>query len=513
MCSRACPSLFWQLHNSRRRAPERQFSVKLGSGPPGLGHYALRVEASGKVALSIAGCLLQDAEYKNYQIREDTRQLKLKTALCMQATSGLGNALSKCHITHEDFEQACIHLAELVEEYEPELMRLPGNAPKHASAQAVQEYVFSKQRALCMLQRAKVILLNNSPSQFLGHALGQIAAASQGKMVQNFVMESCDEGTRCFEIAEVLKDFKQDFLEVHSKAAERHSMRVQELEHQLLTATQEGQQLSVCNRGLQAELHAVKADIQALKLDADRMAASNAVLQQRAEGAEAAQAALQQRTEDAEAAKATLEEKVQAADDLCSSVQMSLHESEQAMKSLRCQLNEQEQVAQSLQADSENLQAQLRAEQEHAGDAEQRAQLLKSQLQIEEQKTVNLVATLGEEHAQTLQAVQGELSTANSKLADSEKDAAVSHQNAERLQIQIVEAEGNVSELQTQLTTAQEALLAEQQNHRDASWCRLRWSTNVRLGCSRNMRRERQRKQHRTGQILMKQQTATHVVI
>ncbi|KAL0043950.1 hypothetical protein WJX82_008287 [Trebouxia sp. C0006] len=365
MCSRACPSLFWQLHNSRRRAPERQFSVKLGSGPPGLGHYALRVEASGKVALSIAGCLLQDAEYKNYQIREDTRQLKLKTALCMQATSGLGNALSKCHITHEDFEQACIHLAELVEEYEPELMRLPGNAPKHASAQAVQ--------------RAKVILLNNSPSQFLGHALGQIAAASQGKMVQNFVMESCDEGTRCFEIAEVLKDFKQDFLE---------------------------------------------ADIQALKLDADRMAASNAVLQQRAEGAEAAQAALQQRTEDAEAAKATLEEKVQAADDLCSSVQMSLHESEQAMKSLRCQLNEQEQVAQSLQADSENLQAQLRAEQEHAGDAEQRAQLLKSQLQIEEQKTVNLVATLGEEHAQTLQAVQGELSTANSKLADSEKDAA-----------------------------------------------------------------------------------------
>ncbi len=30
-----------------------------GSGPPGLGHYALKVEASGKVALSIAGCLLQ----------------------------------------------------------------------------------------------------------------------------------------------------------------------------------------------------------------------------------------------------------------------------------------------------------------------------------------------------------------------------------------------------------------------------------------------------------------------
>ncbi len=30
----------------------------------------------------------------------------------------------------------------------------------------------------------------------------------------------------------------QDFLEVQSKAAERHSMRVQELDHQLLTATQ-----------------------------------------------------------------------------------------------------------------------------------------------------------------------------------------------------------------------------------------------------------------------------------
>ena len=123
-----------------------------GSGPPGLGHYALKVEASGKVALSIAGCLLQvsfpaycfkpislqltyiscyplwtvaphqislcmlvslqDAEYKNYQIREDTRQLKLKTALCMQATSGLGNALSKCHITHEVRVIQCLSGAE-----------------------------------------------------------------------------------------------------------------------------------------------------------------------------------------------------------------------------------------------------------------------------------------------------------------------------------------------------------------------------------------------------------------
>ncbi len=34
-----------------------------------------------------------------------------------------------------------------------------------------------------MLQRAKVILLNNDPSQFIGHALGQIAAASQGQRV------------------------------------------------------------------------------------------------------------------------------------------------------------------------------------------------------------------------------------------------------------------------------------------------------------------------------------------
>jgi len=38
----------------------------------------------------------------------------------------------------QEFEQACMELAELVEEYEPELMRLPGNAPKYALAQAVQ---------------------------------------------------------------------------------------------------------------------------------------------------------------------------------------------------------------------------------------------------------------------------------------------------------------------------------------------------------------------------------------
>ena len=30
----------------------------------------------------------------------------------------------------------------------------------------------------------------------------------------------------------------QDFLEAQNKAAERHSMRVQELEHEILTATQ-----------------------------------------------------------------------------------------------------------------------------------------------------------------------------------------------------------------------------------------------------------------------------------
>ena len=44
---------------------------------------------------------LQDTEYRYNRIREDTKQLKLKTALCLQATSHLGNALSKCNITHE----------------------------------------------------------------------------------------------------------------------------------------------------------------------------------------------------------------------------------------------------------------------------------------------------------------------------------------------------------------------------------------------------------------------------
>ncbi len=61
---------------------------------------------------------------------------------------------------------------------------------------------------------------------------------------------------------------------------------------------------------------------------------------------------------------------------------------------------------QGLQADSEQLQTELSAERERAGDAEQRAQSLKSQLKIEEQQTGELVATLGEEHAQALQAVQ-----------------------------------------------------------------------------------------------------------
>jgi len=51
---------------------------------------------------------LQDAEYKNYKICEDTKKLKLKTALCMQETSGLGNALSKCHITREVSVKQCL---------------------------------------------------------------------------------------------------------------------------------------------------------------------------------------------------------------------------------------------------------------------------------------------------------------------------------------------------------------------------------------------------------------------
>ncbi len=61
---------------------------------------------------------------------------------------------------------------------------------------------------------------------------------------------------------------------------------------------------------------------------------------------------------------------------------------------------------QGLRADSANLQTELSAEQERASDAEQRAQLLKSQLKTEEQKTGELVATLADEHAQALQAVQ-----------------------------------------------------------------------------------------------------------
>ena len=46
--------------------------------------------------------------------------------------------LIQCPFVLQDFEQACVHLSELVEEYEPELMRLLGNAPKYALAQAVQ---------------------------------------------------------------------------------------------------------------------------------------------------------------------------------------------------------------------------------------------------------------------------------------------------------------------------------------------------------------------------------------
>jgi len=51
-------------------------------------------------------------------------------------------------------------------------------------------------------------------------------------------------------------------------------------------------------------------------------------------------------------------------------------------------------------------QIELSVEQEQARDAEQRAKLFKSQLKTEEQKTEELIASLGEEHAQTLQAVQ-----------------------------------------------------------------------------------------------------------
>ncbi|DBA70948.1 TPA: hypothetical protein ACH3X2_011391 [Trebouxia sp. C0005] len=87
MCSCAFSSLLWLLHNSRRRAQERQSSVKLGPELLGLTCHAQKVGANGDVMHFIAGCLL------------------------------------------EEFEKACMDLAELVEEYEPELMRLPGNAP------------------------------------------------------------------------------------------------------------------------------------------------------------------------------------------------------------------------------------------------------------------------------------------------------------------------------------------------------------------------------------------------
>lgn len=61
---------------------------------------------------------------------------------------------------------------------------------------------------------------------------------------------------------------------------------------------------------------------------------------------------------------------------------------------------------QGLQADSGKLQTELSAEQERARDCEQKSQSLKSQLNIEEQKTGELVTTPGEERAQALQSVQ-----------------------------------------------------------------------------------------------------------
>ncbi len=122
--------------------PASPLACLQGPEPQGLKHYALKVGANGEITLSIAGCLLQvffsayclksinlqlntyhgslyslllhmlvslqDAEHKNYRIHEDTRQLKLKTELCMQAMSGLGNALSKCHITHEVSVKQCL---------------------------------------------------------------------------------------------------------------------------------------------------------------------------------------------------------------------------------------------------------------------------------------------------------------------------------------------------------------------------------------------------------------------
>ncbi|DBA70949.1 TPA: hypothetical protein ACH3X2_011392 [Trebouxia sp. C0005] len=144
------------------------------------------------------------------------------------------------------------------------------------------------------------------------------------------------------------------------------------------------------------------AQIDALQTYAASVMVSNVVSQQRAEGAEALRAALQQRTEDAEAANATLVKQALAANELCSSVQRRLHKLDQANKSLRCRLHEQEQVA-------------------------QRAQLLKYQLKTEEHKAEELIAIFWQEHAQALQAVQAELSTANSKLADSQKGALAAH--------------------------------------------------------------------------------------
>lgn len=61
---------------------------------------------------------------------------------------------------------------------------------------------------------------------------------------------------------------------------------------------------------------------------------------------------------------------------------------------------------QGLQAESANLQTELSAERENAKGAEQTAHLLKSQLATQEQKAEELIASLREEHAQELQAVQ-----------------------------------------------------------------------------------------------------------
>lgn len=61
---------------------------------------------------------------------------------------------------------------------------------------------------------------------------------------------------------------------------------------------------------------------------------------------------------------------------------------------------------QGLQAESAYLQTELSAERENAKGAEQRAQLLKSQLKTQEQKAEELIASLRQEHAQARQAVQ-----------------------------------------------------------------------------------------------------------